>query len=385
MRYGWLVLTTFLVVVPLPIFKVAAAEPGSAPSLVLPQSREQLLRALNAIIEAPGQTPEKLAAAYGVRAALSAQAMNFDMAIADLTSAIKLQEKADFYFARAGLYALTKQYDEALADFGTVIQLEPNAPRGHGGRAQVFREIGDDAGYAAETDAVIAMAPNPTVPLRERAEVYFNHGAFEKAIADYTAVLSRQPDDVDMLASRGDAETSIGRYLPAIADYEVALRLDPDGKKAPYARINIIQPIYALGRYDEALAKAVAVADAAPDNAYRLLALEAVRFRAGRLDVKDFAARARHIDLTKWPGPMIALTLGSISESDARSAAVKAEREKDESQTCEFSFYRGQQQLMGGDRAAAMDLFRRAAADCPPGFTEYSWARIELEKAAATP
>ena len=85
-----------------------------------------------------------------------------------------------------------------------------------------------------------------------------------------------------------------------------------------------------------------------------------------------------HIDMTKWPAPVVRLFLGQMTPADLLAAADDPDAETRKGQVCEANFYIGEFALQQGDKEEAARLFRLAAADCPREFVEGPSARSEL-------
>jgi lipoprotein NlpI len=182
---------------------------------------------------------------------------------------------------------------------------------------------------------------DPTDP-----DAHFNHGTKDQAKSDlnqiivyYNAAISRDPKDDDAYFHRGLANF-YGGFLPlALADLSQASKLDPE-----YA-------YYAL--WLDILNKRGNVASRLPQA-------------------------ISHINMTKWPAPVIRLFLGQTTPAAVLAAADDADATTKRGQVCEANFYSGELARQKGNKEEAARLFRLAAANCPHEFVEGPAANAEL-------
>ena len=142
------------------------AEPSEARTRCLASdggSSDARLAACSAVIEAGGETPQGLAAAYVARAeayeekaqwdfdAYLAAGKYEDRAIADYGEAIRLApDNAAAFRSRGVLNTRMRRYDRAIADFTDAIRLDPNIAAGLYGRALALRYVGQYARAVAD-------------------------------------------------------------------------------------------------------------------------------------------------------------------------------------------------------------------------------------------
>ncbi len=141
--------------------------------------------------------------AYLARALFYDQAGEFDLALADYTTAIQLAPDDPLnYYNRGGLYADMESYDLALDDFARAIDL--------------------DAGFI---DAYLG-----------RADVYQALEKYDLALADYNAVLDMGEESAEVYTGRGDAYYGLDDLDLALADLDMAVSLDPEYADAYFIR-----------------------------------------------------------------------------------------------------------------------------------------------------
>lgn len=172
-----------------------------------------------------------------------------------------------------------------------------------------------------------------------------NHGKdqaksdLNQIIAYYNDAIKHDPADDDAYFHRGLANFYAGAVPQALADLAKANKLDPH------------YPYYPL--WTDIIGKRT-------DQASRL------------------SQAISHIDMTKWPAPVVRLFLGQMTPTDLLAAADDPDADTRKGQVCEANFYIGEFALQQGDKAEAARLFRLAAADCPREFVEGPSARSEL-------
>ncbi len=158
-------------------------------------------------------------------------------------------------------------------------------------------------------------------------------------IVYYDAAIKHDPKDDDAYFHRGLANFYAGAVPQALADLARASKLDPQ------------YPYYPLW---------IDIIDKRSDQASRL------------------PEATSHIDMTKWPAPVVRLFLGQLTPAELLAAADDPNPETKKGQLCEANFYIGELALQQGSKDEAARLFRLAAADCPREFVEGPSARSEL-------
>jgi lipoprotein NlpI len=177
-------------------------------------------------------------------------------------------------------------------------------------------------------------------------DAHHSRGAKDQAKSDlnqiivyYNAAIKHDPADDDAYFHRGLANFYAGAVPQALADLARASKLDPQ------------YPYYPLW---------IDIIDKRTDQASRL------------------PQAISHIDMTKWPAPVVRLFLGQLTPTDLLAAADDTDADTRKGQVCEANFYIGELALQQGDKAEAARLFRLAATDCPREFVEGPSARSEL-------
>ncbi len=180
-----------------------------------------------------------------------------------------------------------------------------------------------------------------------------DHGTKDQAKSDlnqiigyYNAAIKRDPKDDDAYFHRGIANFYKGFLQLALADLSQASKLDPE-----YAYYALWLDIFnKRGKGASRLPQAIA-----------------------------------HINMIKWPAPVIRLFLGQTTPVAVFAAADDADADIKKSQVCEANFYIGELALQQGVKEESARLFQLAVADCPREFVEGPAAYAELKALGVSP
>jgi len=92
------------------------------------------------------------------------------------------------------------------------------------------------------------------------------------------------------------------------------------------------------------------------------------------------AANAAQLNLTRWPGPVVALFLGQITPEALVAGAQDPDPTTQRERQCEAYFYAGEHFLIQGQRAPAVQMFQSAVATGVTSLFEHSSAKAELRR-----
>jgi lipoprotein NlpI len=204
-----------------------------------------------------------------------------------------------------------------------------------------------------DPDTATVTATIETVRLDAKdPDVHHNRSAKDQAKSDlnqiivyYNAAIKRDPKDDDAYFHRGLANFYAGSLPQALADLGQAIKLDPE------------YPYYALW-------------------------IDIIDKRGNA--TSHLRQTISHVDMTKWPAPVIRLFLGQTTPAEVLAAANDSDAKAKRGQICEANFYLGELALQQGAREEATRMFRLAATDCPREFVEGHSASSELEALAGS-
>lgn len=197
------------------------------------------------------------------------------------------------------------------------------------------------------------------------------------------AVADRFPDTVEMVrldpkdpgtrSNHGTKEQTKSELNQIIVYYNTAIKHDPNDDDAYFHRG--IANFYA-GAIPQALADLSQASKLDPEYAYYALWIDIVDRRGNA--ASRLAQAIAHVDMTKWPAPVIRMFLGQATPAAVLAAANDPDAKTKTGQVCEANFYSAELALQQGAKAEAERLFRLAAAGCPREFVEGPAASSEL-------
>ena len=179
--------------------------------------------------------------------------------------------------------------------------------------------------------------------------------------------------------NRGTKDQAKSELNQIIVYYDAAIKHDPKDDDAYFHRG--LASFYA-GAVPQALADLAQAGKLDPQYPYYPLWIDIIDKRGNQKSRLPEAIS--HIDMTKWPAPVVRLFLGELTPSDLLAAADNPDAATKKGQVCEANFYIGELALQQDGKDEAARLFRLAAAYCPPGFVEGPSARSELEALGVT-
>ncbi|MCB1549369.1 MAG: tetratricopeptide repeat protein [Hyphomicrobiaceae bacterium] len=200
----------------------------------------QRLEACGAVIVGGKYLAAEKATAFRLRGAARLAAGALDMALADLTEAMRLAPaNAQAALLRAQARVGLGDLDGALADFTTALKVAPGSAFALNGRGHVHMLRGNLDLAVADFSQAIALGPQSASAYNNRGLAYRRAGQMERAIADYTRAIALNPIYALAYNNRGYAHEALGRKAAAVADYRRALLIDPSliGAKQGLARL----------------------------------------------------------------------------------------------------------------------------------------------------
>ena len=312
------------------------------------------------------------------------EAVDPDLAVGHCTRALQSRELSPANLAtafshRGNAYQNKGAYDLAIRDYDSALALNPNDGDAFNNRGNAHLRKGEYDLAIRDYDQTISLNPDHVLAFTNRGTAYQYKGEYERAIRDYNEAIALDRKSALPFNNRGRAYHVQGEYRRAIQDYDRAIDLQPDYGLAYYNR--------GLARFDggsfaAAIPDFARAAQLEPANPYRLIGLYLAQARAGDGDRESLASRSSPLDLAQWPGPVIALFLGTSTPDAVTEAARDREPRRQRARQCEAYFYLGEYFLVQGQRGQAVGLFRAALETGFPTLFEYVSAQAELKRLA---
>ena len=190
------------------------------------------------------------------------------------------------------------EYELALADCDEAIRLDPQSYLAVCTRGTAFLGLGSLALAAEEFERAIAPKKDFGLAFNNRAFLHILNSDYPGAIQDLDRAIAAEPTLVPAHLNRAGVAFCQQRFADAVVDCAEAVRLDPK---------NI-------------------------DNSRAWLYFaEARTSQDARVNLQKHSA---NLNLAKWPGPIIAFLLGSITEDQLLEAAKHERPPKQREQFC---------------------------------------------------
>ncbi len=268
-------------------------------------------------------------------------------------------------------------WDQQIRSCSTLIQSRRettlNRAAAYSNRGVAYRAKGDLDRAMADYNEAIRLDPKYAFAFNNRGIAYRAKGDLDRAIADSSEAIRLDPKYAIAFNTRGVAYGDKGDLDRAMADYNEAIRLDPKYAQAfnNRGRVN-----FYMANYGTAATDFARVVQDSRTDAYAVLWLYLARVRSGnQTAATELETNATKLKQPDWPYPMVSLFLGQRTAEATVAAATKA------GDRCEAQFYAGAWFLMRGDRAAALERLKTAAAEpCAKTDPEFDWAKAELKR-----
>ena len=133
--------------------------------------------------------------AYNNRCAGYFDKKQFDMALADCSKAIELNNRYESpYIYRGSVYFLKGEYDKALQDYNKVLELNPGAASAYVGRGITYEKKGLPDQALLDYNRAIELQPNYALVWMNRGNVFSGRNQFDQALADYNKAITMDPN-----------------------------------------------------------------------------------------------------------------------------------------------------------------------------------------------
>ncbi len=330
----------------------AAADPPPAPTLAQQclgaAAPAQRAKACGALLDGRLSSGDRALIRY-FRALAEIDLTQLPAARADLDQAV--EDDGTLWmarWARVEVYRGMRHYRTDAEDMSVIIKLFPTLPSAYERRALALDLEGDWTAAVADFSKAIdlAGAQAKAYYYGERAGAYYGVHDLDHAKADFDEAIRRAPEDVATLNDRSHI-------------------------------------LYLQGDYAAASADTAKVAEMGPPDNYHLIWHYLAELRLGHDAATELENKARGVNLSEWPGPIIGALLGKMSRDQFPVPAVPqgwSAQDRKAGADCEADFFLGEASLIKGDRDQARTLFQAAVATGIKEYIEYRAAQIELER-----
>lgn len=205
-----------------------------------------------------------------------------------------------------------------------------------------------------------------------RGYILQRQGQFDRSIADYTQSLTLNPKVAGGYIQRGVAHLFKGDLTSAISDYDQAIAL------GPAVQIYVMRSIayFYSGAPSRALADLDQAAKLNPTNAYVAIWRSIINQRSGSPPtLRQDAAR---VDMTKWPAPIIRLSLGELSADQVLKAADAPDAVIKTLQVCQSEEFLGLMSAQN-NKTGAVHYLESAVTDCPKNELDSAFVSLALK------
>lgn len=332
-----------------------------------------------AVIQAGHEPNDSLAVVYHYRGNAYLDKGDFDHAIADFAQAIRLNPNLpQNFYDRGRAYLAKKDYGRAIQDFDQTIKLNPDIPEVYDTRGVAFQAAGDPDRAARDYDGAITLDSRYAPAFVHRGNLYTDKADYDRGIRDYDEAIRLDARDAEAWYRRGEAYFRKIDYDRAARDLDQALKLDPENANAVWRRT---VTRFVMGRFAEAAQDAERTVKLTPDWFYGILWRYIANVKSGTAK-PVLLPYSMKIDLSKWPGPILALYAGVVTPKQVNddAAARAANGQGRGGYGCEAAFYLGELQLLRNDPKGAKASLQGAVKTCPHTFDEYHAAVAELAR-----
>jgi tetratricopeptide (TPR) repeat protein len=160
---------------------------------------------------------------------------NPDLAIKHCTAAIESSKAnsemlAQWYVLRGAQWANKDDYDRAIADQTTALKIDPKTPRAYHHRGAAWSNKGEPDRALADFDAALAQTPDNPQILHARGIEHAVKANYPRALADFDAALrhAKGNDAQGVYFARGRTLFYQSEFTRAAADIETAFKAQPN-------------------------------------------------------------------------------------------------------------------------------------------------------------
>lgn len=261
---------------------------------------------------------------------------------------------------RAKAYLQKEDYSHAISDLDRLIRLEPKNVEALYDRGWAHLDNEQYELAIQDFDQGLKLKPESAALLYSRATAYDDKGEYDLAIQDYDQAVRIKPDFSNAFHNRANSYRHRGDYDQAIQDYDRAIKIRPDYALAFHNR-GITE--FLQGQFVAAASDFSRNVDLEPQQSYLLIWLYVAQAR-GDQKADETLRRAKALDASSWPAPIVALYNGMLEPTALFEAADSSDPWKQKKQTCEAHFFLGEYDLIHGRQEEAATELQLAADIC---------------------
>lgn len=139
---------------------------------------------------------------------------------------------AKLHYNRGIEWAAKRDYDRAIADYDTAIRLSPKFANAYYNRGHAWAGKGDSDRAISDYEATIRLNPKDPAAYIGRAVELALKGEYARSVADYEEAIARDPRSAIAYFGRGRVRFYAGDHARAVSDLERALELHPNAYTA---------------------------------------------------------------------------------------------------------------------------------------------------------
>ncbi|MEZ6106659.1 MAG: tetratricopeptide repeat protein [Pirellulaceae bacterium] len=133
---------------------------------------------------------------------------------------------------RGVLNGAEKRYDEAIADLDSAIKINDKSVVAWYNRAELRYQVGDFVLATYDYGRALELNPRDTQAYVGRGHAYFQLGRFRESLEDYKKVVLLTSGSAQSLLFRGDAYTALSQWDAARDDYQLAVARASESSEA---------------------------------------------------------------------------------------------------------------------------------------------------------
>jgi tetratricopeptide (TPR) repeat protein len=157
---------------------------------------DAVIVACTRLIESQQLKPAEAARVYLRRSAAERSKAQFDAALRDADTALRLDPKSlDAYMVRGTIYGIKKDFDAAIRDFDAVLRHDPNHVEARANRGAAYAQKHDVEAALRDFDAVVRLDPQSSAAYYQRGMAYRLAGRHDNAFHDFTTAVRLAPEN----------------------------------------------------------------------------------------------------------------------------------------------------------------------------------------------